>query len=219
MSDAESYWPKELKKKMRSKGKAIVMQGLKGFEKFKFVIELIRATRFAKKIDLSPALKNGLNNPTFLKTQTEYLTLFRALSRTVGTERAIVICKKIMDETAREALLLCFPEIETVKKFEDPLKVFSEYFEVGANANIKAGCFKMHFAEKTDNAIEFHVNWCAWLELARVFEIPEGCIPNCYSDDLAFPEYFKELGIKYTRTQTLAINQKPCNFRFERIEV
>jgi hypothetical protein len=36
-------------------------------------------------------------------------------------------------------------------------------------------------------------------------------------DDLAYPEYFKNLGIKYIRTGTLAKGNKCCDFRFERI--
>ena len=67
-----------------------------------------------------------------------------------------------------------------------------------------------------EEAFQFDVSWCVWLELARLMDVPEACIPNCYADDLVFPEYFAQFGIRYRRTGTLAMGSSCCDFHFER---
>jgi len=48
-------------------------------------------------------------------------------------------------------------------------------------------------------------------------DVPEACLANCYADDLVYPDYFKSLGIKYSREGTLAQGKKCCDIRFEKI--
>lgn len=70
----------------------------------------------------------------------------------------------------------------------------------------------------TEEVLQFDIHWCVWLELARKMNVPEACLPNCCADDLAYPDYFNALGIKYSRIGTLANGCKTCDFRFEKIE-
>ncbi len=38
------------------------------------------------------------------------------------------------------------------------------------------------------------------------------CRPNCYADDLVFPEYFARHGLTYSRSRTLAEGSTRCEF-------
>jgi hypothetical protein len=85
-----------------------------------------------------------------------------------------------------------------------------------ARASVAGGCNQMAVEDDGNDAFQMNVTWCVWLELAERMGIPDGCKPNCYADDLVFPEYFGDLGIDYSRTQTLACGGDCCDFRFER---
>ncbi len=122
-----------------------------------------------------------------------------------------------MDKTAREALLLCLPQPDRVRALhQTPFEVMRTYMRAMPSACQAGGCHQMDIAEDTPDAFQFNVTWCVWLELARAMEVPEACIPNCYSDDLVFPEYFSAMDITYRRTQTLASGGRCCDFRFEK---
>jgi hypothetical protein len=75
----------------------------------------------------------------------------------------------------------------------------------------------MALTENSESCFQFEITWCIWLELARKMNIPEACIPNCYADDFAYPDYFKKYGIKYSQKGTLAKGAKCCDLRFERM--
>src|SRR5690606_39000540 len=119
-----------------------VMQHLKGLQKFKFLLAFLKAKSNAKSIDLSAVKSKGLSNQSFLNTQIEYICLFTALSQILGTSQAIHVCKKIMDETAKEALLLCLPEMEKMKQFANSFEVNREYAKAMTEASKKSGCME-----------------------------------------------------------------------------
>ncbi len=216
ISEAEGSWPKEVKARMRKGARQVIAGHLRLWQQVWFGFRFLRARRRARALDLTPFRERGLDNETFIKTQLEYLAFFVALTEIVGTERAVEIAKDVMDRTAREALLLCLPEAENVRKIGPPFTVIREYMRAMPAASCAGGCLNMDIVEDNDDAFQFNVSWCVWLELARAMGVPEACIPNCYSDDLVFPDYFARLGIQYRRTQTLAMGGKCCDFRFER---
>lgn len=213
-SDNESNWPKKLKKEMTKKTMAIVFSHLKGFNKIKFVYLFMLASRKAKKADYSAIEAKGMSNKDFLETQIKYVSMFSALSQIFGVESAISIAKEIMDNTAKEALLLALPEIEKVKAFDNPIEVFAESFKASAISNVKAGCIEMEIVEDTDSEMGFDVTYCVWFELAKLLDTPKACIANCYADDLVYPEYFASVGIDYSRTCTLVNGCSKCDFKF-----
>lgn len=216
-SDAESRWPPELVRKMAREGKAVLFGALGFWEKVRFGLAFLTARRRAARLDLSDLRARGMTNEVFLAQQLEYLAMFAALSRVVGTERAVEIGKAIMERTAHEPMLLCLPEAEQVRQVGEPIAVFREYFRAGPQVNRAAGCHELTAIEDRDDAAGFDVTWCVWLELARRMGVPAACIPNCYADDLVFPDYFRSLGLRYRRTGTLALGAARCDFRLERI--
>lgn len=215
-SEAEASWPPDVRARMQRGAKRVIQEHLGFWGSLRFGWHFLRARGKAKRIDLSPFRERGLDNETFIKTQLDYLAFFTALTKVVGSERAVEVAKAVMDRTAREALLLCLPEQERVRECGEPFAVIKDYLRAMPDAACAGGCHRMEIAEDGDDAFQFNVTWCVWLELARAMDVPEACIPNCYSDDLVFPEYFDALGIHYHRTQTLAMGGSHCDFRFEK---
>ncbi len=218
-SDSESLWPDEVKRRMRKQGNAVIMASLGPLQKIRFGLAFFAARRKARKLDLSDLRARGMTNDVFLDQQLEYVAAFCALAHIHGTERAVEVMKEVMDATAHEPLLLCLPEPRDVRKVDsDSMSVFREYFRTAPESADQAGCNVIEIAEDTADAIQFDVKWCIWFELAKRMGVPDACRPNCYADDLVFPEYFKQLGIKYERSQTLACGGSCCDFRFARCD-
>jgi hypothetical protein len=215
-SDAEGGWSSETKKKLRSLSSKVVLSNLSLIQKFSFTYHFIQEKKRAKSIDLSSIRAKGMTNDAFLSQQLEYLALYSALKKTVGYDDAQNIALRIMDATAREALLASAPSQEEVRNIGEPFDVYKSYFEVMPDSARKAGCHEMSIYENSENVFQFDIHYCVWFELAKLFEVPEACVPNCYADDLAYPDYFDSLGIKYSRTGTLANGSTKCDFRFER---
>lgn len=216
-SDAESAWPDDVKRRMRKRGNAVVMRNLGPLQKLRFAVAFFRARRRSRKLDLEDLRAKGMTNEAFLDQQLEYVSAFAGLAEVLGTERAVEVMKQVMDETAREPLLLCLPEPEKVRLIgDDALAVMSEYLECVPESAEKAGCNTIRISENSADAFQFDVSWCVWLELAERMGVPDACRPNCYADDLVFPGYFAALGIDYKRTNTLACGGSCCDFRFER---
>ena len=216
-SDAESHWPKELKAHMARRARTVIFGQLRPVEIGRFLLAFLKAKWRARGVDLSLIRAKGMNNEAFLAQQIEYLTVFSALAEVLGTNRAVEVMKRVMDATAREALLLCMPDPAEVRGLGDPMEVFREYLRAGPEASCKAGCLDMRIGEDRAGVFQFEITWCVWLELARVLGVPEGCLPNCYADDLVFPDYFRSMGIRYHRSQTLACGGSMCDFRFEKM--
>ena len=216
-SEAEGAWSPEVKATMRRVGKNVVMRHLSLMQKLRFFWRFTRAQRRASELDLSDLRARGMTNGAFLDQQLEYLAMFAALAEVLGTGKAVCVMQAVMDESAREPLRLALPEAEGLAAFDDPLQAWRAYVSPAPQAARVAGCQELVIVEDGPDAVQFDVKWCVWLELARKMGVPEGCLPNCYSDDLVFPEFFAALGIRYRRTGTLAQGAACCDFRFERL--
>jgi len=215
-SDAESSWPDDVRRRMKKRAQRAVMKRLGFWNMPRFAYHFARAHKQTQAMDLSEFRARGLTNQRFIDTQLEYLAFFMALKRLVGTERAIEIAKEVMDASSHEPMLLCLPEPDNVRAIGNPFEVMTKYMSAMPDASAEGGSHTMEITEDSEDAFQFDVSWCVWLELARAAEVPEACIPNCHADDLVFPEYFDALGIRYHSTQTLACGGTCCDFRFER---
>lgn len=218
-SDSEAGWSPEFKAKIRKAAMKVIMNSLtlkqKLFVSFWFILEKKRA----EKLDLSGILLKGMRNKAFIKQQLEYIALFSAIKRTVGKNLALVIMYKVMDVTAAEGLLFSLPTKEEVLNTGDPFEVFRSFFEAMPGASKKAGCLDVTIVENSENVLESHTHWCIWYELAKKMQVAEACLPNCYADDLALPDYFNALGIHYSRKGTIANGAPCCDFKFEKIGI
>lgn len=217
MSDLEGAWDPAFKAKLKKTSQKIILKQLSLYQKLKLFYWFGKEKRKAMGLKLSDIYAKGMRNKSFINQQLEYLAMFSALVKTLDKERALNIICSVMDATATEALLQSTPDAEVVRSFGDPMTFCSKYFEVLPEVSRKAGCHDMSISENSSDCFQFEVHWCVWYELAKKMGIPEACIPNCYADDVAYPEYFEKFGIRYSRQQTLARGGRCCDFRFERI--
>lgn len=216
-SDLEALWPPSLKKKMKRDGMAALMTRLGFFERFRFFWAFVAAKKRADKLDLAEIRSRGMTNEAFLDQQREFLAMYAALVEVVGKERAIEINRALMDATAKEPMLLVLPDRDEVRAAGDPFTVMRDYLRPVPEAGRKAGCQDITLRE-SEQEFGFDVTRCVWLELARQMGVPDATLGACYSDEIAFPEYFRSLGMRYSRTGTLAGGAKCCDFRFKRVE-
>jgi hypothetical protein len=217
ISDLESSWDDAFKLKLKKTAQKIVLGHLSFFQKIKLLYQFSKETKRASKLDLSDIKAKGMTNNSFIKQQLEYISMFSALAKVLDKEQAIKIMCQVMEETVAEAFSKSSPEPEAIKNYGDPFEFFREYFRPLPEVSAKAGCHCMTLSENNLNCIQYDISWCVWLELAKKMNIPEACIPNCYADDYAYPDYFKQYGIKYSQKGTLAKGAKCCDLRFERI--
>lgn len=217
VSDAEGSWDSAFKSRIKKTALKTIMKQLTFLQKIQVLIWFYKEKKRAAKLDLSDIRAKGMTNEAFIKQQLEYISLFSTLTKVLNKECALKIMYSVMDATAAEALLLSMPEIDDVKKFGDSIEFFRKYMAVLPEASKKAGCHEITIMEDSTNIIRLDINWCVWLELAKKMDVPEACLANCYADDLAYPDYFRALGIKYSRKGTLAQGKKCCDLRFEKI--
>ncbi|MEI7594163.1 MAG: L-2-amino-thiazoline-4-carboxylic acid hydrolase [Bacteroidota bacterium] len=159
-----------------------------------------------------------MTNNDFINQQLEYIALFSSLTRILNKEKAIKIMCRVMENTAIDAFSKSSPEEEAISEFNDAFEFFRAYMAPLPNSCMKAGCLDMKLVENNENCFQFDIHWCVWLELAIKMGIPEACIPNCYADDYAYPDYFMKYGIKYSNKSTLAKGASCCDLRFERMK-
>ena len=215
-SDLEGSWDPAFKSKIKKISMKIIMKQVTFFQKIKLLYWFYKEKKKAKNIDLSDIRSKGMTNSSFIKQQLEYISIFSALANVLDKEKALKIMFSVMDATAHEAFSLSALTIEEVKPFGDPMEFFRKYFLAFSEASTKAGCHDMVLSENSKNCIQIDIIWCVYYELAKKMNVPEACIPNCYADDLYYPDYFKTFDIKYSRKGTLARGHKYCDCRFER---
>jgi hypothetical protein len=215
-TEAEGSWPDDVRRRMKRRSQAVVRRRLGLTRMLSFGWRFLRASRLMRSLDLSPLRARGLSDARFISTQLEYLAFFTALKALVGAEQAVDIAREVMQQASYEPMWLCMPEQEHVRLIGDPFAVMAEYMRAMPDAARLGGSHQLDITEDSADAFQFDVTWCVWLELARLAGVPEACIPNCYADDLVFPDYFEGLGMRYQRTQTLACGGSCCDFRFER---
>ncbi len=215
VSDLEGGWNLSFKKKLRKISQRIILKNLSLLQRLKLLYYFNKERGKASKLDLSDIKARGMKNLDFLKQQLDYIAMFSALSRIVGKDNSLRIMFRVMEKTAPDAFSQFSPEHETIIKYGNSLEFFRKYFEPLPNACSKAGCLEMVLTENTEKCFQYDITWCVWLELSKKMGIPEACIPNCYADDYAYPSYFQNYGIKYSRKGTLAKGSSSCDTRFE----
>lgn len=215
-SEAETAWSPEFKAWMRKTGMDAVMKHLGLWQKLRFGLAFLSEQRRMKKVDLTEIRARGMNDERFLATQVDFLALYSALCQVLGEPRGQEVFKEMIDATAPAALRLALPEAEDLRSFPDPFDALRAYMRPAPEAAARAGCQTIEIVEDKPDVFQFDVKWCVWLELARALGAPGAATFNCYSDDITFPSLFASLGVRYSRSQTLAHGGSRCDFRFER---
>jgi hypothetical protein len=211
--------PPDLEKKLNRIGKRKVTKELGLLKSLRFVLLVRKERSRMAKQDLSAVREKGLTDEEFIHSQIEWAAMFSALSKLLGSERAVDLLNEVMEATAPPAFAEMLPTAADMQGIEgDPFTAFKEYQRAGPEAAKRAGCHEMEIVEDTDDALQLNITYCAWNEIAKQLGVQQACRPSCYSDDVILPGYLEPLGIVFKRTNTLARGGTHCDFRFERIK-
>jgi nucleoside diphosphate kinase len=216
ISDLEGNWDDAFKSKLKKTSQKIIFEQMTLVQKFKVMYWYFKEKNRSAGLDLSDIMAKGMTNEPFVMQQLEYIAMFSALVKVLSVEEALKIMYKVMEATSVEAFSKSSPEQEAIEAYGDPFEFFRKYFRPLPQVCANAGCLDMSLTENSANSFQYDIHWCVWLELARKMDVPEACIPNCYADDHAYPDYFKQYGIKYSRKGTIANGAACCDLRFER---
>jgi len=171
------------------------------------------------KADISDLRKKGMTNDRFITRDIERIEGFSALSRLLGTAKALQVGNDMAREIAPEVLAHIFPPPRDFKTFDDPFEAFKQYYLAHEEGAERTGCHQTNIVDNTDNALRVDVTHCAFDDLAKQLGIREACLLHCHAHDAALPTYLKEIGITYNRAGALPDGVSACVFRFQRERV
>lgn len=166
--------------------------------------------------NLSGLSEKGLNNEDFIGQQIEWAASFSAISKITDMKQAGRLFKEISETTYPKLFYSMYPPIEDLKKFNDPFDTFKEWFLVLMNSSRKIGAFDYDVVENKKDAFQVNCTWCAWHEIHKLLGLENACLPYCHVDDVFFPDYCRQIGVRFKRKNTLARGGTCCDYRFER---
>lgn len=152
-SDAEGAWPLDVKLRMRRQARAVVMGHLSVVQKLRFFWAFLAARRRAADLDQSDLRARGMTNGDFLHQQLEYLAMFVALDRVLGTDETIELMKRAMDASAREPLVMALPEADGLRDTGDAFAAWRAFLQVAPDAAAAAGCHRLLLVEDSDDLV------------------------------------------------------------------
>ena len=168
-------------------------------------------------IDLSPVRSKGLEDEYFISYYIQQTAVFSAMSRLVGKEGALAVHEEVAELVTPAIMSVAFPTIDQIRELDDPSDFFKEYIVSMLEADKGVGLHDFRVIEDSEEAFAFDITYCAFAAIPRQLGFPEACIPNCYSDEVFFPDFLRPLGFRFVRTGTIACGNDRCDFRFERI--
>jgi hypothetical protein len=218
VSASQSRLPEDAEREITKKQRQIISKHLGLLDLIRFKLLCLKERKRMSKQELSRGREKGLTDERFIRSQITWAATFSALSKILGSDRAVEVLDEVVEMKAPIVTVHSSPPLEEFQAFEDPFRAFKEYYTATVEANNRAGCHQMEVVHETNDAIQIDVTYCAWHEIARELGVEKACLPHCYWDDVIFPEAVKPLGLRYKRTNTIAKGGTRCDFLFERIK-
>jgi hypothetical protein len=162
--------------------------------------------------------EKGVTIERFITKEIDRLAFISALSRILGTEKALQISREVLEVTAPQFFAEMLPSGEEFMKFDDPFDAFRQYILTMAEADEKTGFRLGRIAENTNDAIQTDVTYCAFHEIAKQLGMEEACLPHCYAHDVGFKASFEGSEIAFNMTSTLLEGASCCDLRYERAQ-
>jgi hypothetical protein len=156
----------------------------------------------------------GINDDAFLHQLVDWGALYNKLSKELNSGTA----HKILSEVASTMWPILFSEMypsnNELLRSSDPFAAFKKWFLEMMRANHDQNLLFSKTIEDSKYSFQINCTWCAWCETFKILGVPKACLPFCDVDDVFLPEYCKELGFKYRRSNKLADGGLYCDYRF-----
>ena len=209
--------PPAVQKRMEAVSRRLVLKRLGLFRSLRLPGLIREEEAKMRAVDLSPLRGRGLDNDEFLSQTLSQVAAFAAVARLAGTEKAAEVFEEIVREVGRDVWEAQAPAAEDFRRCGDGFAAFRAYFDAMMEANRRAGVLEYDVAEDGDDAVQYDVNSCVFLELAALLGYPEAARHLCLADDVYFPDECRKIGARFIRAGTLARGDRRCDFRFERV--
>jgi hypothetical protein len=106
-------------------------------------------------------------------------------------------------------------EVQQLEKSEDPWGAFIEWTKKGNKANYDNEFFKVLEVQQDNKSFGFDIQRCFYFDIFREAGRPELGPILCEYDSIL--SNYLEKWIKFTRYETIALGDKRCTFRYERL--
>jgi hypothetical protein len=218
IATAMASLPPAVQKRMDDVSNRVVLKRLGLFRSLRLPGLIREEEAKMRAVDFSPLRGRGLDKEELRAGVLSQVAAFAAVARLAGTEKAVEIFEEITREVGREVWEAQAPTAEDYDSCGgDGFAAFRAYFEAMMEANRRAGVLEFDVAEDGDDAVQYDVNSCVFLELAALLGYPEAARHLCLADDVYFPDECRKIGARFVRTGTLARGDRRCDFRFERV--
>jgi hypothetical protein len=218
VATAMASLPPAARKRMEAVSNRVVLKRLGLFRSLRLPGLIREEEAKMRAVDFSPLRGRGLDKEELRAGVLSQVAAFAALARLAGTEKAAEIFDEITRKVGREVWEAQAPTAEDYDSCGgDGFAAFRAYFDAMMEANRRAGVLGYDVAEDGDDAVQYDVNSCVFLELAALLGYPEAARHLCLADDVYFPDECRKIGARFVRTGTLARGDRRCDFRFERV--
>ncbi len=195
-----------------------MMSHMSLFDYARFVVLFTREKRRLAKVDLSSLAEKGLTNKSFIKQQVDTVAAYSAMAAMKGKDKALEIFFEIMGGAARKVYVGWMPSAEDVKKCDDPFTAFKQWYLAMSDVSVAVGGGAYEMVTNNKDVLHFTVPYCPWYEIARLLGIEEAALISCHADEVALPDYCREMGITYERKKALGQGDDCCDYMFGRIK-
>ena len=167
--------------------------------------------------DLGSLREKGLKNESFIKQQVDTVAAYSAMASLKGQDRALEIFFEIMGTAAKKVYLGWMPKPEDFQNCGDPFEAFRQWYMAMSDASKAVGGGDYEMITNDQDVLHFTVPYCTWYDIARLLGVEEAALISCHADEVALPDYCRQMGIKYERTKALGHGDDCCDYRYERI--
>ncbi|HUV87711.1 MAG TPA: L-2-amino-thiazoline-4-carboxylic acid hydrolase [bacterium] len=208
--------PPAVREKMEAVSRRLVLKRVGLFRSLRLPGLIREEEAKMRDVDLAPLRGRGLDKEEVRAGVLSQVAAFAAVARLAGTEKAVAIFEEIIREVGAELWAAQAPAAADFKSGGDAFAAFRAYFDATMEANRRAGVLEYDVGEDGDDAVQYDVSSCVFLELAALLGYPEAARHLCLADDVYFPDECRKIGLRFVRTGTLARGDRRCDFRFER---
>ncbi len=209
--------PPAVQKRMEAVSRRVVLKRLGLFRSLRLAGLIREEEAKMRRVDFSPLGGRGLDKEEIRAAALSQFAAFAAVERLAGTEKANEIFEEIVRAVSRDVWEAQAPAAEDFLRCGDGFAAFRAYFRAMMEANRDGGVLEYEVVEDGDDAVQYDVTACVFCELAERLGVPQAARHLCLADDVYFPEFGREIGLRFLRAGTLARGDRRCDFRFERV--
>ena len=216
MHDLSMNFPKDVAKHAQKRMNSVIIKEIGILKALKLRKLIRKKTKEYSKINLE-RIRSFCKNEAFIQAKISDAATYAAIRDLTSADEVDELYKKIMNEIVPILEDSMYPNPKLMDNFENRFETIKKYILSIMEADQQDGLHIIEVVEDTEDGLQFNVMKCAWFETKKELGIPEATFQDCYGDEVSLPGLLEKVGVKFSRTQTIASGAKFCDFRFVRI--